>query len=138
MKDTSRLPYLWKIVVAAAAVAVGIVVVRELPQWMPARKPPAADSAGLYDDTLSRVRETIAAHTASVPEVVTPTMPLADLGVDPLTRVEVAEALEAIYRIELPTGELSETATVEDLVRLVAKKRGEARPGAKETSPEGG
>ena len=130
MKDTSRLPYLWKIVVAAAALAIAIVAVRELPKWMPSARPPASDPANLYDESLSRVREIIAAHTASVPDVVTPSMPLVDLGVDPLTRVEVAETLEGTYQIELTTEELSGAATVEDLARLVAKKR-EAAQGSR-------
>ena len=54
-------------------------------------------------------------------------MPLVDLGLDPLTRVEVAEALETAYRIELTLDELSAVATVEDLVQLVVKKRENAR-----------
>lgn len=130
MNGSFRLPYLWKIVVAAAVIAVGIVAVREIPKWIPASVPPqqpppdnAAVPADLYADTLSRVREIIAVHTSSVPEVVTPTMPLVDLGFDPQTRIEVAEALETAYRIELTTEELATAETVDDLVQLVVKKR---------------
>lgn len=130
MNGSFRLPYLWKIVVAAAVIAVGIVAVREIPKWIPASPPPKEPAQGnapvpanLYADTLSRVREIIAVHTASVPDVVTPTMPLVDLGFDPLTQIEVAEALESAYRIELATEELAMAKTVDDLVRLVAKKR---------------
>ncbi len=133
MNDSPRLPYLWKIVVAAAAVAIAIVAVRELPKLIPASTPvpqptPSKSTApiDLYADTLARIREIIALHTANVPEVVTPTMPLMDLGLDPLTRIEVADALETAYRIELTTDELSAAATVEDLVQLVVKKRDEA------------
>ena len=126
MNPSPRLPYVWKIVVAAAAVAVGIVAVREIPKWIPAKPPTpstSTDPTDLYADSLSRVREIIAVHTASLPEIVTPAMPLADLGVDPLTRVEVAESLETAYGIKLADEELSAVATVEDLVQLVVKKR---------------
>jgi acyl carrier protein len=130
MNGSFRLPYLWKTIVAAAVIAVGIIAVREVPKWIPASVPPqqpapdnAAVPADLYADSLSRVREIIAVHTSTVPEVVAPTMPLGDLGFDPLTRIEVAEALETAYRIELAAEELATAETVDDLVRLVVKKR---------------
>jgi acyl carrier protein len=125
----SRIPYPWKIIVAATVVAVLIVAVLEtrkrwpsdLPKVVP--KPAVAASSGLYIDTLARVQEIIAVHTARVPEVVTPDMPLADLGIDPLTRVELAEALETAFQVELPSEELTGANTVEDLVQLVVRRQ---------------
>jgi acyl carrier protein len=122
----SRLPYLWKIVVAAAVIAVLIVAVMEIrKRWTkgPTAPPPAAPStegnSAIYDDTLGRVQDIISVFIPTLPEVLTPDMRLADLGIDPLTRVEVAEAIESAYHITLPTDELNKLETVDDLVRLV-------------------
>ncbi|MGI8977621.1 MAG: acyl carrier protein [Pirellulaceae bacterium] len=134
---TSRLPYPLKILVAAAAVAVLIVVVMETrkrwPTGSPATKPASGANApsGLYADSLARVQEIIAVHTASVPEVVTPGMTLVDLGIDPLTRVEVADALETAFQIALPSEELAAATTVDDLVQLVVKQQQNAPSNSK-------
>jgi acyl carrier protein len=124
----NRLPYLWKIVVAAAVVSLLIMGVREGRKlWLQRQvvvipSEPIVDApSGQYADTLARVQEIIAVHTASLPEVATPAMPLVDLGIDPSTRLEVADALETAFRIQLPAEEFAEAATVEDLVRLVLK-----------------
>ena len=128
---SSRLPYPWKIVVAAAVVALLIMGMREVPKlWQRkaiAVKPAlsAKTPSGLYSDTLARVQEIIAVHTSSQPEVVTPAMLLVDLGIDPLTRVEIADAIETAYRIDLPAEELAKAATVDDLVQLVVKRQQE-------------
>ena len=128
---SSRLPYPWKVVVAAAVIALLIVGTMEIrrrwPPSLPAAALPGANPApsGLYEDTLHRVQEIIAVHTSSVPEVALPDMSLVDLGVDPLTRVEIAEALESAYRVKFSSEELAQTATVDDLVRLVVKKQQE-------------
>lgn len=125
----SRFPYPLKILVAAAAVAVLIVGVMETRKRWPVHSPatvPGSGSdvpSGLYADSLARVQEIIAVHTASVPEIATPSMNLVDLGLDPLTRVEVADALEAAFQISLPSEELAAAATVDDLVRLVVKQQ---------------
>ena len=126
----SRLPYLWKIVVASAVIAVLIVAVMEIrKRWTrgPTAPPPAAPStegnSAIYDDTLGRVQDIVAVLIPTVPEVLTPDMRLVDLGIDRLTRVEVAEALESSYRIKLPTEELNKLETVDDLVRLVMKQQ---------------
>ena len=109
----SRLPYPWKVVVAAAVTVVLIAgVIKMRKHWqgrLPTTAPVAGENAssGIYTDTLARVQEIIAVHTASVPEVATSTMPLVDLGIDPLTRVEVADALESAFRIELASEELA-------------------------------
>lgn len=127
--NSSRLPYPWKVVVAAAVVALLIMGVREFPRlWKPktaVTKPVPSENApsGLYADTLARVQEIIAVHTSSSPEVVTPAMSLVDLGIDPLTRVEVADAIETAYRIELPEEDLTAATTVDDLVQLVVKQQ---------------
>ncbi len=127
--SSSRLPYPWKVVVAAAVIAlliVGLIEIRRRwPPSVPVAVPPSADSvpSGLYEDTLHRVQEIIAVHTSSLPEVVTAEMRLVDLGVDPLTRVDIAEALESAYKIKLSSAELAQTATVDDLVRLVVKQQ---------------
>ena len=133
---SSRLPYPWKVVVAAAVIALLIVGAMEIRRrWpsVPAVAPPSADHvpSGLYEDTLHRVQEIIAVHTSSVPEVALPDMSLVDLGVDPLTRVDIAEALESAYRIELSSEELAQTVTVDDLVRLVVKHQQEGTVSAK-------
>ncbi|MBC7852011.1 MAG: hypothetical protein IAF94_01105 [Pirellulaceae bacterium] len=126
---SSRLPYPLKVLVAAAAVAMLIVGVMETRKRWPLRTPATVPgrgttvSSGLYADSLARVQEIIAVHTASVPEVVTPGMTLVDLGVDPLTRVEVADALETAFQIALPSEELAAAVTVDDLVRLVVKQQ---------------
>jgi acyl carrier protein len=125
---SSRLPYPWKVVVAAAVSALLIVATMEMRRRWPRSIPVVASSAadatsGLYKDTLARVQEIIAVHTSSVPEVATADMSLVDLGVDPLTRVEIAEALESAYRIRLTGEELAQTVTVDDLVRLVVKQQ---------------
>ncbi|MFN0021831.1 MAG: acyl carrier protein [Pirellulaceae bacterium] len=125
--NSFRLPYPWKIVVAAAVVALLIMGVRELPRlWRPKAlvtnpAPIEEPPSGLYADTLARVQEIIAVHTSSSPEVVTPAMSLVDLGIDPLTRVEIADAIETAYRIELPAEELTKAATVDELVQLIVK-----------------
>jgi acyl carrier protein len=119
---SSRLPYPWKVVVATAVTALLIVATMEIRRRWPASVPAAAPS-GLYKDTLARVQEIIAFHTSSVPEVALPDMRLVDLGVDSLTRVDIAEALESAYRIEFSNEELAQTATVDDLVRLVVKQQ---------------
>lgn len=129
---SSRVPYPLKILVAAAAVAVLIVGIMETRKRWAIRSPaavpgPSADaSSGLYADSLARVQEIIAVHTASVPEVVTPSMTLVDLGIDPLTRVEVADALETAFQIALPSEELEAAVTVDDLVQLVVKQQQDA------------
>ena len=127
MHSPGQFPFLLKLLIAAAVVAVGIVAYREISRRTPLFVQPATPGeplpADLAADTLARVREIIAVHTASLPEVVTPAMPLSDLGVDPLTRVEIADALETAYRIKLSTDELSAATTVDDLVRLVMDKR---------------
>lgn len=126
---TSRLPYPLKILVAAAAVAVLIVGVMETRKRWPIRSPaavpgPGTDApSGLHADSLARVQEIIAVHTASVPEIVTPGMTLVDLGIDPLTRVEIADALESAFQIALPSEELAAATTVDDLVQLVVKQQ---------------
>lgn len=127
---SSRLPYPWKVVVAAAVIALLIVGTMEIRRRWPSSQPavlPGANHApsGLYEDTLHRVQEIIAVHTSSVPEVALPDMSLVDLGVDPLTRVEIAEALESAYRIKFSSEELTQIMTVDDLVRLVVKKQQE-------------
>ncbi|MBC7854684.1 MAG: acyl carrier protein [Pirellulaceae bacterium] len=134
---SSRLPYSLKILVSATIIAGLIVGIREArkhwPVLLPAAVPgPAAEApSGLYADSLARVQEIIAVHTASVPEVASPSMPLVDLGIDPLTRVEVADALETAFQISLPSEELSAAATVDDLVRLVVKQQQNAQVHAK-------
>ena len=132
---SSPLPYPWKVVVASAVIALLIVGTMEIRRhWrpsLPAAPPPsAAIPSGLYKDTLARVQEIIAFHTSSVPEVATADTTLVDLGVDPLTRVDIAESLESAYRIELPNKELAQAVTVDDLVRLVVKQQ-QARTSAK-------
>jgi acyl carrier protein len=127
---SSRLPYPWKVVVAAAVIALLIVGTMEIrrrwPPSLPAAASPNADTtSGLHKDTLHRIQEIIAVHTSSVPEVALPDMSLVDLGVDPLTRVEIAEALESAYRVKFSSEELAQTVTVDDLVRLVVKKQQE-------------
>ena len=127
---SSRLPFPWKVVVAAAVIAVLIVGMMEIrrrwPKEEPADPEPAAETtSGLYLDTLARIQDIIAVYTSSVPEVVTPGMKLTDLGVDMLTRVDVAEALESADHIELSNQELAQLETVDDLVRLVVKKHQE-------------
>ncbi len=126
---SSRLPYPWKVVVATAAIALLIVAVMETrKRWKP-RLPAkgteevSAAPSGLQTDTLARIQEIIAVHTGGVPEIVTPGMNLLDLGLDPLTRIEVADALETAYRIEISNEELAATTTVEELVQLVVKKQ---------------
>jgi acyl carrier protein len=132
--NSFRLPFPWKVVVAAAVVALLIMGVREVPKlWKPkatVKKPAPMENpaSGLYADTLARVQEIIAVHTSSSPEVATPAMSLVDLGIDPLTRVEVADAIETAYRIELPAEELTAVATVDDLVQLVVKQQQEMTP----------
>src|SRR5204863_5555587 len=98
----SRLPYSWKIVVAAAVVAVLIVGVMETRKRWPKSRPapvPSIDggNSAIYDDTLKRVQDVVAVFVPTLPEIPTPEMWLVDLGIDPLTRVEVAEALESQY-----------------------------------------
>lgn len=132
--NSLRLPFPWKIVVAAAVVALLYMGVREVSKlWKPKaavkkQAPLENPPSGLYADTLARVQEIIAVHTSSSPEVVTPTMPLVDLGIDPLTRVEVADAIETAYRLDLPAEELAKAATVDDLVQLVVKMQQEMAP----------
>ena len=125
---SSHLPYPWKIVVAAAVVALLIMGGRESYKLWQRRLVAAAPlepnvdvPSGQYTDTLARVQEIIAGHTASLPEVATPSMPLTDLGIDSSTRLEVADSLETAFRIEIPSEQLAEAATVEDLVQLVLK-----------------
>lgn len=128
-----RLPYPWKILVAAAAVALLIMGVREGRKLWSQRQEIAIPSepsleeyaTADYAAILARVQEIIAVHTSSSPEVATPTMPLTDLGFDSITRLEVADALETAFRLEIPSEELAEAATVEDLVQLVMKKQQE-------------
>ena len=134
----SRLPYPWKIVVAAAVIAVLIVAVLETRKRWSAPRPklaapaPSADTrSGLYTDTLARVQEIIAAHTTLQPEVVTASMPLVDLGIDPLTRMEVADALESAYKINITPQELVKVEIVDDLVQLVVTKQQERPISAK-------
>lgn len=125
-----RPPYPLKIIVAAAVVALLIMGVREGGRlWSQSQKravpvEPSVDaSLGTYADILARVQEIIAVHTASSPEVATPSMPLKDLGFDSITRLEVADALETAFRVELPVEDLASTTTVEDLVQLVLKQQ---------------
>ena len=125
----SRLPYPWKVVIAAAAISLLIVGVMETrKRWKP--RLPTADTeevsaapSGLHIDTLARIQEIIAVHTGGVPEIVTPGMNLVDLGLDPLTRLEVADALETAYRIEITNEELAAAMTVDELVQLVVRKQ---------------
>lgn len=119
-----------KIIVAAAAVALLIMGVREGGRlWSQSQQKavpvePSVDaSLGTYADILARVQEIIAVHTASSPEVATPSMPLADLGFDSVTRLEVADSLETAFRVQLPAEELARATTVEDLVQLVLKQQ---------------
>lgn len=127
---SSRFPFPLKIIVAAAVVALLIMGVREGGRlWSQSQEravpaePRVDASLSSYANTLARVQEIIAVHTASSPEVATPSMPLADLGFDSVTRLEVADALETAFRVELPTEELASAATVEELVQLVLKQQ---------------
>lgn len=127
----SHLPYPWKIVVAAAVIAVLIVAVMEIRKRRSKSekaRPPLVEmddsgNSAIYDDTLSHVQDIIGIHLGMQAEVIMRDMRFADLGVDPLTRVEIAEALESAYRIELPTDPLNAAETVDDLVRLVIKQQ---------------
>lgn len=125
-----RLSFVWKVAIAAAAIGIVAIGVRELPRLLSKKSPvakttntPAAGPVD-YAEILRRVREIVASQTATLPGVVVPTMPLADLGIDPLTRLEVADTLEAEFQVRLTAEELDAAQTVEDLARLVAQKKG--------------
>jgi len=125
-KSLPPLNYPWKMVVAAAVISllvVGTVETRKRwPKSQPVVKEPDVPS-GLYADTLSRIQEIIAAKTSGVPDIVSPGMTLVDLGIDPLTREDLAESLQTAFRIEVPADEMAKVETVDDLVQLMVRQQ---------------
>ena len=128
-----RIPFLGKTFVAGAilcALLMGVWFGRSLWIGQPKAETPSqspAAPADLYADTLQKVRGIIAQKVATVPEVVAPAMPLDDLGVDELTRLDIASALEGECQVRLTDAELAAVQTVDDLVQLVTQKREAAR-----------
>ncbi|MBF0485054.1 MAG: alpha/beta fold hydrolase [Candidatus Omnitrophica bacterium] len=87
----------------------------------------AQASEGLDLNETATAKKTIEYISSQVSRPVTQKSHLEiDLGIDSLTRIELALGLEAIFKIKIPEKAIYQVATIKDLIELVSSLRQEA------------
>ncbi|MDP3417883.1 acyl carrier protein [Falsiroseomonas sp.] len=87
----------------------------------------AAATPSVPDDTLARVTQLVVDHLGVEPAQVKPEASLLDeLGADSLDQIELVMALEEEFGLEISDDEAEACATIQNVVDLIAGKRGGA------------
>ncbi|HEY8418152.1 MAG TPA: acyl carrier protein [Limnochordales bacterium] len=78
-------------------------------------------------DVLEKVKEIVADRLGVDPEEVSPEASFVDdLGADSLDVVELVMAFEEAFDLEIPDEDVEQIATVQDAVRYIQERRGQA------------